>query len=40
VECPSFTGAVIEGAPHNYLGRETQLARALEKWLRAQTRIE
>jgi pimeloyl-ACP methyl ester carboxylesterase len=40
VECPSFTGFVVEGAPHNYLGRETQLARALEKWLRAQTRIE
>ena len=38
VRCPSFTGAVIEGAPHNYLGRETQLARELEKWLRAQAR--
>jgi hypothetical protein len=34
VNCPSFTGAVIEGAPHNYLGRETQLAGVLEKWLR------
>jgi hypothetical protein len=33
VNCPSFTGAVIEGAPHNYLGREVQLARVLEKWL-------
>jgi len=33
VNCPSFTGAVIEGAPHNYLGREAQLARGLEKWL-------
>ena len=32
--CPSFTGAVIEGAPHNYLGREAQLAGVLEKWLR------
>ena len=31
---PSFTGAVIEGAPHNYLGREAQLARVLERWLR------
>jgi pimeloyl-ACP methyl ester carboxylesterase len=38
VNCPSFTGAVIEGAPHNYLGREVQLARELEKWLRAQAR--
>lgn len=34
VNCPSFTGAVIEGAPHNYLGREAELARVLEKWLR------
>jgi len=34
VNCPSFTGAVIDGAPHNYLGREAQLARVLEKWLR------
>lgn len=34
VNCPSFTGAVIDGAPHNYLGREIELARVLEKWLR------
>jgi hypothetical protein len=34
VKCPSFTGAVIDGAPHNYLGREAQLARLLKKWLR------
>jgi hypothetical protein len=34
VNCPSFTGAVVEGAPHNYLGREAQLAKVLEKWLR------
>jgi|WetSurMetagenome_2_1015567.scaffolds.fasta_scaffold100047_2 pimeloyl-ACP methyl ester carboxylesterase len=33
VNCPSVTGAVIEGAPHNYLGRETQLAAVLERWL-------
>lgn len=38
INCPSFTGAVIKGAPHNYLGREVQLARELEKWLRAQAR--
>jgi len=37
VNCPSFTGAVVEGAPHNYLGRETQLARLLEKWLKSRT---
>jgi alpha-beta hydrolase superfamily lysophospholipase len=36
--CPSFTGAVIEGAPHNYLGREAQLARVLKKWLRLRIR--
>jgi hypothetical protein len=34
VNCPSFTGAIIEGAPHNYLGREAQLAGALKRWLR------
>ncbi len=34
VNCPSFTGAVIEGAPHNYLGRERELAVVLKKWLR------
>ncbi len=32
--CPSFTGAVIEGAPHNYLGHERELAGVLDKWLR------
>lgn len=37
VNCPSFTGAVIAGAPHNYLGRETELARVLEKWLKSRT---
>jgi len=35
VNCPLFTGAVIKGAPHNYLGHESQLAATLEKWLRA-----
>lgn len=34
VNCPSFTGAVIEGAPHNYLGRERELAVVLRRWLR------
>ena len=29
VNCPSFTGAVIEGAPHNYLGHERELAGVL-----------
>jgi pimeloyl-ACP methyl ester carboxylesterase len=29
----SFTGLVIEGAPHNYLGYEKQLAAALRRWL-------
>ena len=38
VNCPSFTGAVIEGAPHNYLGREEELAGVLEKWLRLRIR--
>jgi pimeloyl-ACP methyl ester carboxylesterase len=38
VNCPSFTGAVIEGAPHNYLGREAELAGVLEKWLRQRTK--
>jgi pimeloyl-ACP methyl ester carboxylesterase len=33
VNCPSFTGAVIDGAPHNYLGHERELAKVLEKWL-------
>jgi pimeloyl-ACP methyl ester carboxylesterase len=37
VSCPSFTGAVIEGAPHNYLGHETQLAEVLRPWLRRRT---
>jgi pimeloyl-ACP methyl ester carboxylesterase len=39
VNCPSFTGAVIEGAPHNYLGREPQLASVLDDWLKQHTRI-
>jgi hypothetical protein len=30
---PSFTGAVIAGAPHNYLGHETKLAAVLRRWL-------
>ena len=34
VNCPSFAGAVIEGAPHNYLGRERELAGVLRRWLR------
>jgi hypothetical protein len=33
VNCPSFTGAVIPGAPHNYLGRESELAKVLATWL-------
>jgi len=32
--CRSFTGVVIEGAPHNYLGHEPALAAELEDWLR------
>ena len=38
VNCPSFTGAVIKGAPHNYLGREEELAGVLKKWLRLRIR--
>jgi len=38
VNCPSFTGAVIQGAPHNYLGHEPALAAELEGWL--QDRIQ
>jgi len=34
VNCPSFTGAVIEGGPHNYLEHEPALAWELENWLR------
>jgi pimeloyl-ACP methyl ester carboxylesterase len=34
VNCPSFTGAVIDGAPHNYLGHERELAKVLEEWLK------
>ena len=30
---PSFEGTVVEGAPHNYLGQEPVLARALDRWL-------
>jgi len=33
VNCPAFTGAVIDGAPHNYLGREREVGGVLEKWL-------
>ncbi|MBN2464928.1 alpha/beta fold hydrolase [candidate division WOR-3 bacterium] len=32
--CRCFTGVVIEGAPHNYLGHEQTLATELEDWLR------
>lgn len=38
VNCPSFTGAVIDRAPHNYLGREAKLAGVLKKWLRPRVR--
>jgi alpha-beta hydrolase superfamily lysophospholipase len=38
--CPSFTGVVVEGAPHNYLGREGELARALEKWLKSSALVQ
>jgi len=38
VNCPSFAGAVIEGAPHNYLGRERELAAVLRRWLRIMAR--
>jgi pimeloyl-ACP methyl ester carboxylesterase len=34
VNCPSFTGAVIDGAPHNYLGHERELGKVLSNWLR------
>ncbi len=37
VNCPSFTGAVIPGAPHNYLGRESELAKVLATWLKNRT---
>jgi pimeloyl-ACP methyl ester carboxylesterase len=37
VDCPSFTGAVVEGAPHNYLGRESELAKVLATWLKNRT---
>jgi pimeloyl-ACP methyl ester carboxylesterase len=32
----SFTGHVLEGAPHNYLGHEKPLAAVLRRWLTAQ----
>jgi len=32
--CPSFTGIVVEGAPHNYLGYEAKLAAVLGRWLK------
>ena len=37
--CPSFTSTVIEGAPHNYLGRERDLAKVLEKWLKNSAQV-
>jgi pimeloyl-ACP methyl ester carboxylesterase len=37
VNCLSFTGVVIKGAPHNYLGYEQALATELEGWLRERT---
>lgn len=33
---PAVTTAVIKGAPHNYLGRETRLAEVLDHWLARQ----
>jgi pimeloyl-ACP methyl ester carboxylesterase len=36
--CSSFTGIVLEGAPHNYLGYEQDLAGELENWLRQMIR--
>jgi pimeloyl-ACP methyl ester carboxylesterase len=33
-DCPSFTGIIIKGAPHNYLGYEPVLASELDGWLR------
>jgi pimeloyl-ACP methyl ester carboxylesterase len=30
---PCFTGRVIEGAPHNYLGSEADVAAAVQAWL-------
>jgi len=38
--CPSFTGIVIKGAPHNYLGYEEALAEELRRWLREQTKSD
>ena len=38
--CPSFTGAVIQGAPHNYLGHERELAVVLSKWLKSGSVVE
>ncbi len=40
VNCPSFTGAVIQEAPHNYLGHERELAVVLSRWLRSGPVIE
>jgi pimeloyl-ACP methyl ester carboxylesterase len=34
-DCPSFTGIIIKGAPHNYLGYESQLAAELGEWFKA-----
>lgn len=35
---PAVTTAVISGAPHNYLGKEAQLAAVLRRWLVRQSR--
>jgi pimeloyl-ACP methyl ester carboxylesterase len=35
--CRSFSGIVIEGAPHNYLEHEQALAAELEDWLKQRT---
>ncbi len=38
VSAPSVETAVISGAPHNYLGKETRLAGVLARWLAGQGR--
>lgn len=38
VNAALVTTAVIAGAPHNYLGKEAQLARVLKRWLAGQNR--
>jgi hypothetical protein len=32
-QAKSFSSAVIEDAPHNYLGHENEVAAALDRWL-------